>query len=65
MKTPKNLEEGKPIEPDGFEIEATTEDSTKYIIKFVNLQEKLKLTTSYKKGLICKEYVSEYDLKHY
>ena len=63
MTTPKNLEEGKPIEPVGFEIETTTEDSTKYVIKFVNLQEKLRLTTSYKKGLICKEYFSEYDLK--
>ena len=63
MTTPKNLEEGKPIEPVGFEIETTTEDSTKYVIKFINLQEKLRLTTSYKKGLICKEYFSEYDLK--
>ena len=63
MTTPKNLEEGKPVEQDGFEIEAATEDSTKYVIKFVNLQEKLRLTTSYKKGLICKEYFSEYDLK--
>ena len=40
MTTPKNLEEGKPIEAVGFEIETTTEDSTKYVIKFVNLQEK-------------------------
>ncbi len=63
MTTPKNLEEGKPVEQDGFEIEAATEDSTKYVIKFINLQEKLRLTTSYKKGLICKEYFSEYDLK--
>ena len=63
MTTPKNLEEGKPIEALGFEIETSTEDSTKYVIKFINLQEKLRLTTSYKKGLICKEYFSEYDLK--
>ena len=57
-----NLEEGKPIQQAPLEIEATTEDSIKYIIKISNADNKLTLSTSYKKGLISKEYFSSYDL---
>ena len=64
MHTPKNLEEGKRIEqPIVLELSATTEDSIKYDIKISNSQDKVNISTSYKKGLICKEYCSEYDLK--
>ena len=62
MNTPNNLEEGKPIQATIIELEATTEDSVKYVIKIANSQDKLTLSTSYKKGLINKEYFSSYDL---
>lgn len=63
MLTPNNLEEAKPIRPMSLELEANSEDSTKYLIKISNTQDKLSLSTSYKKGLICKEYFSQYELK--
>ena len=63
MQTPKNLEEGRPIEqPVVLEISATSKDSIKYDIKISNVDEKVTITTSYKKGLICKEYFSSYEL---
>ena len=64
MKTtiPNNLEEGKPIQPLSFEIEAISEDSIKYIIKISTIEDKLTLSTSYKKGLLCKQYFSSHDL---
>ena len=64
MSTPNNLEEAKPIKPEAaIDIEVSTEDSNKYIIKIWTFEEKLGLSTSYKKGLIIKEYFSSYDLK--
>ena len=62
MTTPKNLEEGKPIQQMSFNLEATTDDKIKYVIKISIVEDKLALSTSYKKGLICKEYYSEYNL---
>ena len=62
MQTVNNLEEGKPIQAMIIELEATSEDSVKYVIKISNSQDKLTLSTSYKKGLINKEYFSSYDL---
>ena len=64
MSTPNNMEEGRPIRPEAaIDIEASTEDSTKYLIKIWTYQDKLNLSTSYKKGLIIKEYFTSYDLK--
>ena len=63
MLTPNNLEEAKPIQPLSLDLEANSEDSIKYLIKISNTQDKLTLSTSYKKGLICKEYFSQYELK--
>ena len=63
MNTPNNLEEGKPIQNESLDLEATTEDKIKYVIKISVMGEKLTLSTSYKNGLIYKEYYSEYDLK--
>ena len=51
MKTPNNLEVGKPIAVTILELEVTTENSVKYVIKISNEQEKLTLYTSYKKRL--------------
>ena len=62
MQTPKNLDEGKPIQPESLKLEATTEDSIKYLITISSSDSKLTLSTSYKKGLICKEYFSSYDI---
>ena len=62
MTTPKNLEEGKPIQQMSFNLEATTDDKIKYVIKISVVEDKLAFSTSYKKGLICKEYYSEYNL---
>ena len=61
MNTPKNLDEGMPIQPLVIEIEATT-DSIKYLIKISTSQDKLILSTSYKKGLMIQEYYASYDL---
>jgi hypothetical protein len=63
MLTPNNLEEGKPVQPLELETEATTEDSIKYIIKISSADNKLTVSTSYKKGLICKQYFSSFDLE--
>ena len=63
MNTPNNLEEGKPIQNESLDLEATTEDKIKYVIKISVMGEKLTLSTSYKNGLIYKEYYTEYDLK--
>ena len=64
MSTPNNMDEGKPIKPEeAIDIEVSTEDSTKYIIKIWTFQDKLNLLTSYKKGIIIKKYFSSYDLK--
>ena len=62
MNTPKNLDEAMPIQPVVIEIEATA-DAIKYLIKIFTTQEKLNLSTSYKKGLLIQEYFSSYDLK--
>ena len=62
MLQTKNLEEGKPIKQLSLETEATTEDSVKYEIKISNEENKLSLSTSYKKGLITNEYFSSYEL---
>ena len=64
METANNLDEAKPIQPiSTLELEVKTEDSVKYLIKISNIGEKLNLSTSYKSGLICQEYFSQYDLK--
>ena len=64
METANNLDEAKPIQPiNTLEFESKTEDSVKYLIKISNIGEKLNLSTSYKNGLICQEYFSQYDLK--
>ena len=63
MITPKNLEEGKPIQQENLDLEVTTEDKTKYVIKISIVEDKLTLSTSNRNGLIYKEYYSEYDLK--
>ena len=52
MNTPKNLEEGKPIQQNSLDLEAVTEDSTKYLIQISIIGDKLTLTTSYKNGII-------------
>ena len=62
MNTPKNLDEAMPIQPVVIEIEATA-DAIKYLIKIFTTQDKLNLSTSYKKGLLIQEYFSSYDLK--
>ena len=62
VETPNNLEEGKPIQPLLLEVEATTEDAIKYLIKISTNEDKLTLSTSYKKGLIYKEFFSSHDL---
>ena len=62
MSTIKNLEEAKPIQASTLEFESTTEDSVKYLIKVTSFESKMTLFTSYKKGLINKEYSSFYDL---
>ena len=56
-----NLEEGMPIQPLSW-VEAISEDSIKYIIKISAIEDKLTLSTSYKKGLLCKQYFSSHDL---
>ena len=61
MNTPKNLEEGMPIQPIVIEIEATA-DSIKYLIKVSTSKDKLILSTSHKKGLLIQEYFASYDL---
>ena len=61
MNTPKNLDEGMPIQPLTIEIEATV-DSIKYLIKITTSQDKLVLSTSYKEGLLVQEYFASYDL---
>ena len=62
MTTPKNLEEGKPIQEESLELEVATEDKSKYVIKIALIEDKLTFATSYRNGLIYKEYYSEYDL---
>ena len=62
MLTPKNLAEGKIIQPESLSLEATTEDSINYIIKISSADNKLTLSTSFKKGLLCKEYFASYDI---
>ena len=57
-----NLEEGMPIKTDSIELEATTEDSITYLIKISSADDNLTLSTSYKKGLIIKEYFSAYNV---
>ena len=59
----KSLEEGKPIQQIILETEIISEDSLNYQIKMINMQDKLTLSASHKKGIICKNYCSEYDLK--
>ena len=56
MSTPKNLEEAKPIQVESFDLEGKTEDSINYLIKISTSDDKLTLSSSFKKGLICKEY---------
>jgi len=64
MSTPNNMDEGKPIKPEeAIDIEVSTEDSTKYIIKIWTFQDKLYISTSYKKGIIIKEYFSSFYLE--
>ena len=63
MHTPENLEEGKLIQQENvLEVSATSKDSIKYDIKISKAKDKIAISTSYKKGLICKEYFSAYDL---
>ena len=62
VDTLKNLEEAKPIEVESFNLEVTSEDSIKYLIKIASTNNKLILSTSYSKGLICKQYFSSYDI---
>jgi len=62
VDTLKNLEEAKPIEVESFNLEVTSEDSIKYLIKIASTNNKLILSTSYSKGLICKEYFSSYEI---
>ena len=62
MSTPKNLEEAKPIQVESFDLEGKTEDSINYLIKISTSDDKLTLSSSFKKGLICKEYFSSYEV---
>ena len=63
MNTPNNLEEVKPVqEAITLELTAISKDSVKYDIKISGAQDKECITTSYKNGLIGKEYFSSYEL---
>ena len=62
MQSTINLGEGTPVQPTDLELEASTEDSIKYTVKFSSEQDKLTLSSSYKSGLISREYFSSYNL---